>query len=72
MVRNRRISGSALRWERIHRDAVKALAAQAAEAMATRRAAGAPLAVAPPSPLAGEGSRPDRPSTQTSRDSSGV
>jgi hypothetical protein len=50
MVRNRRISGSALRWERMHRDAAKALAAQAAE----------------------EGSRPDGPSTQTSRDSSGV
>ncbi|KNY21704.1 hypothetical protein AKJ13_15845 [Methylobacterium sp. ARG-1] len=40
MVLHRRISGSALRWERMHRDAAKALAAQAAEAMATRATSG--------------------------------
>jgi hypothetical protein len=72
MVRHRRISGSALRWERMHRDAAKALAAQAAEAMATRRAAGAALATAPPSPTAGEGSRPDAQSARTGAGSTGA
>ena len=65
MVRHRRISGSALRWERVHRDAAKALAAQAAEAMAAGRAT-------PPSPVAGEGARPDAQAARTGSGSTGA
>jgi len=65
MVRHRRISGSALRWERMHRDAAKALAAQAAEAMAASRATS-------PSPAAGEGSRPNAQAARTGQGASGA
>ena len=67
MVRHRRISGSALRWERVHRDAAKALAAQAAEAMATRATSG----LNPP-PAAGEVARPDAQAARTGSGSTGA
>jgi hypothetical protein len=67
MVRHRRISGSALRWERMHRDAAKALAAQAAEAMAARS-----MPEPNPSPAAGEVARPDAQAARTGQGASGA
>ena len=67
MVRQRRISGSALRSERMHRDAAKALAAQAAEAMAARA-----TSELNPLPAAGEAARPDAQAARTGSGSTGA
>ena len=67
MVRHRRISGSALRWERMNRDAAKALAAQAAAAMAARATSGQN-----PLPAAGEIARPDAQAARTGSGSTGA